>query len=129
DVERAGGSPGRGPGVRRLLQQRDLLLRDAAQHGDRIEQLLARALERDQRLLRPGDAVLGGERLERAARLRDPGPRVAEVELEVLELDQPDLLLLGALLVLLLADRVDLVRREIDEHAGLGDDAALAIGE
>ena len=60
--------------------------RDFAQDRDRIEQLLARALERDERGLGARDAVLGGEVLQLAPRLGDLRLRLEQVDVEVLEL-------------------------------------------
>ncbi|TMQ28551.1 MAG: hypothetical protein E6J90_00445 [Deltaproteobacteria bacterium] len=118
-----------GVGLRGVLEHGELVLRDQPHHRDRIEQLLARPLERDQRRLRARHAILGGQLLELAPRLGDPGPALHEVEVEVLELDDPALLLLAALVLGLLGDRVDLVGREIADHAGFGDDAALGVRE
>ena len=106
-----------------------MLARDLAEHGDRIEELLSRALERDQRSLGASDRVLRGEVLELAARLGDPGACLGEVEVEVLELDHAHLLLIVALVLRLLADRVDLVGGEVADHTRLRDDATLPVGE
>jgi hypothetical protein len=113
----------------RVLHQSHLVLGDALQHRDRIEQLLARALERRQRGLRTRHAILGGEILQLAPRLGDPRARILDVEIDRLELDDADLLLVGALVLGLLRDRVDLVGGEVRDHADLRHHAALAIRE
>ena len=118
-----------GGGERRLAQHADLILGDAAHDRDRIEQLLAAALERHERGLGTLYAGLGREVLELAARIGDRVASIEQIQIEVLQLDQADLLVVGALVLGLLADRVDLVGGDVLEHAGLRDHATLAIRE
>ena len=106
-----------------------LFLEQRLQHRDRIDQLLARALERDEGRLGAIDRDLGRELLQLASRLGDLAARVGQVQVEVLQLDDADLLLVVPLVLGLLADRVDLVAREVADHARLRDDAALEIRE
>ncbi len=112
-----------------LLEQRHLVTGDLAQHVDRLEQLLAGALERLERGLAARDGILGREVLQLATRLGDPRARFEDVDVEVLELDHARLLLGRALVLGLLADRVDLVVGDVADRADLRDDAAFLIGE
>ena len=112
-----------------LLNELELVLGDRLEHADRIEQLLARALERRECGLGLRDSLLGIEVLELATRLGDLRAALEHVEVEVLELDEACRILRISLVGGLLAGRVDLVGGQIADHAGLRDHAALLIGE
>jgi len=113
----------------RLLDELELVARDLAQHRDRIEQLFARTLERRERGFGPRERGLGREILELAPRLGDLRAAFEQEHVEVLELDQPRCLALVALVDRFLADRLDLVVGEVRDHAGLGEDATLEVGQ
>jgi hypothetical protein len=105
--------------------QLELIAGHALQHRDRIEELLARALERLEGSRGPAVGQLALQLVEVAARVGHRLARVGHVQIEVLELDQAHLLLVGALVLGLAADRGDLVAGQIGDLADLGRQGPL----